>query len=321
MHVIRRAAAALLLGLAASLAQAQAYPERAVKFIVPYPAGGIADSFARALGERLAARLGQPVVPENRPGESLIVGTEAAAKSPGDGYTILLSSASSMAINVGAFKTLPYDPLKDFAHVSLAFYTPLYLMVNPEVPAKNLRELIAHAKAKPGSLSFASLGKGSSLHLSGELLKIMAGIDLLHVPYKGTTTALPDLLGGRVSMIFDGGAFLGHARSGKLRLLAVTSPRRLSSLPDVPTMSEAGVPGYEVVIWFGVSAPAATPALIVERLSKEVAEIVKDPALKERFAATGIQLVSNTPAAFVELIKRDTVKWTKLLRDAGVQQE
>lgn len=311
---------ALLLGSA--LARAQGYPAKPVKFVIPYPPGGLADTFARTLGQQLAERLGQPVVPENKPGGSLIIGTDAVAKSPPDGYTLLLASSSSLALNVAAFKKLPYDPVKDFAPVSVAFYTPLYLVISPDLPAHSVRDLIAYAKANPGKLSFASLGHGSSLHLAGEMFKNLAGIDILHVPYKGTTTALPDLMSGRVSMMFDGGAFLPQVQAGKVRLLAVTSTKRLDSLPDVPTMAEAGVPGYEVVFWFGVAAPAGTPKPVVERLSKEVNEIVKSPAFREKLSGFGnIQFASNTPEAFAELIKSDIRSWNKVLRDAGVEPQ
>lgn len=312
---------AALFALTAPITRAETYPEKPIRFITPYPPGGIADTFARALSEQLSERLKQPVVVENKPGGSLIIGTEAAARAPADGYTILLASVSSLAINVGAFKKLPYDPIRDFAPISLGFYTPLYLIVSPDLPVNNLNELIQLAKAKPGTLTFASLGRGSSLHLAAELFKTMATIDIVHVPYKGTTTALPDLMAGRVNMIFDGGAMFSQAKAGKVKLLATSSPKRLESMPDLPTMAEAGVPGYEVVIWFGIVAPAGTPAPIVDQLSKEIAGIVKQPAFRQRFAGTGIEPVSNTPDAFAELIKRDTVKWTKVLRDAGVPQE
>jgi len=321
MNEIFRVAAALALGAAALIAQAQDYPSKPLRFIIPYPPGGIADLFARALGQQLGERLAQQVVPENKPGGSLIIGTDAAAKSPADGYTILLGSVSSLAINAGAFKKLPYDPVKDFSPISIAFYTPLYLITSPDLPATSVRELIAHAKANPGALSFASLGVGSSLHLAGEMFKTMAGIDIVHVPYKGTTTAYPDLISGRVQMIFDGGAFLSQAKAGKVRMLAVTSSRRVGFLPDVPSMAEAGVPGYDLVIWFGVVAPAGTPRPVVDRLSREIAEIVALPAFKERFAQSGMELVSNTPEAFGRLIRNDIQKWTRLLREAGVQPQ
>ncbi len=318
-RAVARSVLLAVLALACATAGAQGYPNKPVKFVIPYPPGGLADTFARTLGQQLADRLGQPVVPENKPGGSLIVGTDAVAKSPADGYTLLLASSSSLALNVAAFRKLPYDPIKDFAPVSIAFYTPLYLVISPDLPVHSVKELIAYAKAKPNALSFASLGHGSSLHLAGEMFKSLAGIEILHVPYKGTTTALPDLVSGRVSMIFDGGAFLPQVQAGKVRLLAVTSSKRLESLPDVPTMAEAGVPGYEVVFWFGVVAPGGTPKAVVDRLSKEVNEIVRLPAFRDKLAGFGnIQFATNTPEAFAELIKSDIRFWDKVLKDAKV---
>jgi tripartite-type tricarboxylate transporter receptor subunit TctC len=311
----------LLLAATSVSAHAQGYPNKPINFIVPYPPGGIADNYSRALSRRLSERLGQPVTIDNRPGGSLIVGTQAAAKSPADGYTLLLASVSSLAINAGAFKKLPYDPVRDFSPVSLVFYTPMYLMVSPSLPVQSVKDLIALAKAKPGKLSYASLGHGTSLHLAAESLKLATGIDLLHVPFKGTTTALPDVMEGRVDMIFDGGAFLTLAAAGKLRLLAVTSPQRISSLPQVPTMAEAGVPGYDIIIWFGVVAPAGTPKPVVDRLAREIAEIVKEPTFRERIVATGGEPMSNTPDAFARLIQNETRKWTKLLQDAGIEPQ
>jgi len=307
--------------LAASGAKAQTYPSKPLKFIIPYPPAGIADQFARALAEQLSDKLGQTVVPENKPGGSLIIGTDAAAKSPPDGYTLLLGSISSLAINVGAFKKLPYDPVKDFAPISMGFFTPLLLVTSPDIPANNVRELIAYAKANPKALSFASIGFGSSVHLAAEIFKTMAGIELQHVPYKGTTVALPDIMSGRVHMMFDGGAFLPQVKAGKVKLFAVTSPTRLESLPDIPTLSEAGVPGYEVSIWFGVVAPAGTPRPIVDRLSRDIAAIIRQPAFRAKFLDGGIIPVSSTPEEFAATIAKDILKWPKVLRDAGVQPE
>ncbi len=319
---IARSIVLAALAIGCGLAHAQAYPTKPVKFVIPYPPGGLADTFARTLGQQLADRLGQPVVPENKPGGSLIIGTDAVAKSPADGYTLLLASSSSLALNVAAFKKLPYDPVKDFAPVSIAFYTPLYLVINPDLPVNSVKDLIAYAKAKPNALSFASLGHGSSLHLAGEMFKSLAGIEILHVPYKGTTTALPDLMSGRVSLMFDGGAFLPQVQAGKVKLLAVTSAKRLDSLPDVPTMAEAGVTGYEVVFWFGVVAPGGTPRPVVERLSKDVNEIVKSPAFREKLSGFGnIQFATNTPDTFSELIKSDIRFWDKVLKDAKVEPQ
>jgi tripartite-type tricarboxylate transporter receptor subunit TctC len=265
--------------------------------------------------------LKQSVVVDNKPGGSLIIGTDAVAKAPPDGYTLLLGSVSSLAINTGAFKKLPYDPVKDFAPVSLSFRTPLILMVAPAVPANNVKELVAYAKTNPSALSYASLGYGSSLHLSGELFKTLAHIDIAHVPYKGTTSAIPDLLTGRVSMMFDGGALLPQAREGKVKMLAVTSAKRVPALPDVPTMSEAGVPGYAMDFWFGIVAPAGTPAPIVERLSKEIAEIEKQPALRQRLAAFPVEYETSTPQQMSDILKQDIVTWQKYLRDYKVEPQ
>jgi tripartite-type tricarboxylate transporter receptor subunit TctC len=312
---------AAVLGFAALVAQPQDFPSKSIRFVVPYPPGGVADTFSRALSQQLSERLGQPLVAENKPGASAIIGAEAVAKAPPDGYTLFLGSVSSLAINVGAFKKLPYDPVKDFAPVSLVFYTPLFLIVNNDLQAKSVQELVAYAKANPGIVNFGSVGFGSSIHLAAELFKTMAGIAMVHVPYKGSSQVLPDLISGRVQMLFDGGTFLPHVRAGKVRLLAVTSSRRLSYLPDVPTMAEAGVPGYELVIWFGVVAPAGTPKPVVDRLSREIADVVKQPAFRQRFLESGTEPLASTPEAFAELITSDTRKWTRLLRDSGVQPE
>ena len=313
-------AAGLTLALPPALAQA--WPSKPVRFVIPYPPGGLADAFARTLAQALAERLGQPFVVENKPGGSLIIGTEAVAKAPADGYTLLLGSVSSLAINVAAFRKLPYDPLRDFAPVSIAFRTPLYLMVAPDLPVKSVRELIAHARSKPGALSFASLGHGSSLHIAGEQFRNLAGLDIVHVPYKGTTTALPDLMSGRVSMIFDGGAFLPQAREGKVRMLAVTSARRLETMPELPTMAEAGVPGYEMDFWFGVVAPAGTPRPVADRLAREMEEIERLPAFRQRLAGfANIQYETSSPEAMAEVIRKDIDLWKKLLQQYKVDPQ
>jgi tripartite-type tricarboxylate transporter receptor subunit TctC len=303
-------------------ANAQAYPSKPIRFVIPYPPGGMADTYARAMGQALSDRVGQPVVVENKPGGSLIIGTDAVAKSPADGYTILLASVSSLALNASAFRKLPYDPVRDFSPVAVTFHLPLFLMVNADLPVKSVRDLIAYAKANPGKLSFASLGHGSSLHIAGETFKNMAGIDILHVPYKGTTTALPDLISGRVSMVFDGCAFLPQVQAGKVKLLAVTSPKRLDSMPDVPTLAEAGVPGYDLSFWFGVVAPGGTPRPIVDKLSRDLNEITKTQAFRERMASfNNMQLMTGTPEQMGDQIKGDIVLWQKLLKDAGVEPQ
>lgn len=323
----RRAAAAAvaLAALAAAapvaLAQTGDWPNKPIRLVIPYPPGGLADAFARALAEGLGDRLKQTVLVDNKPGGSLIIGTDIVAKSPPDGYTLLLGSVSSLAINTGAFKKLPYDPLRDFAPVSLTFRTPLFLMVAPSLPVNNVKELVAYAKANPSALSYASLGHGSSLHLSGELFKSLAGIDIAHVPYKGTTTAVPDLMTGRVSMMFDGGALLPQAREGKVKMLAATSANRLPSMPELPTMAEAGVPGYEMDFWFGIVAPAGTPAAIVGRLSKEIAEVEKQPVFRQRLSVFPVQYQTSTPQQMADILKQDIVIWQKYLRDYKVEPQ
>ena len=308
---------AAMLGAAAMLAQAQDYPARSIRLVIPYPPGGIADTFTRALAQQLSERLGQPVLAENKPGASAIIGAEAVAKSPPDGYTLLLGSISSLATNVSTFKKLPYDPLKDFAPVSMLFYTPLFLVVNPRVPANSVQELVAYAKAHPGAVNFGSVGYGTAIHLAGELFKVAAGIDIVHVPYKGSSQVLPDIISGRVQMVFDGGTFLTQVKAGKLRLLAVTSSTRLESVPEAPTMAEAGIPGYKMELWFGAVAPAGTPKPVVDRLSREIAEVVKQPAFKKRFVESGVEPLANTPEAFAELIGREIRKWIAVVKDAG----
>ncbi len=305
-----------------ALAQADTWPSKPVRFVVPYPPGGLADSVARSLAEGLSERLKQTVLIDNKPGGSLIIGTDLVAKAPPDGYTILLASSSSLAINPSAFKKLPYDAQKDFAPVSLSFRTPLMLMVSPSIPASNVKELIAHAKAHPGALNYASLGHGSTLHLSGELFKSLAGVDIVHVPYKGTTNAVPDLLAGRISMMFDGGAMLPQAREGKVKLMAVTSARRIPGMPEVPTMNEAGVTGYDLDLWFGVVAPAGTPAPVVERLARAIDEVQKQATFRERLSSfSQIQYETTTPAGMGDIVRKDTALWAKLLRDYNVEPQ
>jgi tripartite-type tricarboxylate transporter receptor subunit TctC len=325
---LSRTAVRLLLPgfLAASgmLAQAQtdAWPTKPVRFVVPYPPGGLADSVARSLAEGLSGRLEQSVYIDNKPGGSLIIGTDLVAKAPPDGYTILLGSSSSLAINASAFKKLPYDAQKDFTPVSLSFRTPLMLMVSPSLPANNVKELIAHAKANPGVLNYASLGHGSTLHLSGELFKSLAGVDIVHIPYKGTTTAVPDLLAGRASMMFDGGAMLPQAREGKVKLMAVTSARRIPGLPDVPTMDEAGVPGYDLDLWFGVVAPAGTPPSVVDRLARAIDDVQKQSSFRDRLTSFAqIQYETTTPAEMGAIIRKDTMFWSRLLREYKVEPQ
>jgi tripartite-type tricarboxylate transporter receptor subunit TctC len=303
--------------------QAQAWPNRAVRIIVPYPPGGIGDTVTRAIAQGLSEQFGQPFVIDNKPGASQKIGAEMVAKSPADGYTLFLGSVTSLAINVNSQKKMSYDPVRDFSPVSMAFFSPLYLVVNPSVPANSVNELISLSKAQPGKLSFASIGQGGSIHLAGELFRSMAGLEMMHVPYKGSAPALTDVIGGQVNLMFDAGvSALPQVRAGKLRALAVTSSKRSSSAPDLPTVAEAGnLPGYEAIIWFGFVAPVGTPLEIVNRLSQEISKVIRQPGLRERFAPQGVELASSNPAEFAEFIKTEIPKWGKVLRDANVAPE
>ena len=301
---------------AATSARAQDFPSRPLRLVVPYPPGGVGDTFARVLGERLTTRLGQQVLIDNKPGASQILGAQAALAAPADGHTLYLGSVSSLAINPSTQKTLPYDPLKSFAPVSLGFTGPLFLIVNNEVPAKTAGELIAYGKANPGKLGFASIGPGSSLHLAGELFKAMAGIDMLHVPYKGSGPALIDLLAGRVQIIFDAGTTsIGHARAGRVKALGSSGLTRFAGTPDIPTIDESGLPGYEMEIWFGLVTHAGAPQAAVTRLSQEINTILSEPALVARFLELGVQLRPSTPVEFDALIRREIPKWRKVSLD------
>lgn len=302
---------------ASSIAGAQgiAYPAKPVRIIVPYPAGGLGDILPRALGASLSEQMGQQFVAENRPGASQVIGAQLAAKAAPDGYTLFFGSVTSLAINVSAQKKLPYDPLRDFAPVSLCFSTPLYLVVNPVVPAKLVKELIALVRAQPGKLTFASGGPGSSNHLAGELFKYLIGGDIVHVPYKGAGPAMIDVIGGHVDMMFEG-AGVNYAKDGKVRVLAVSSAARSPAAPELPTMQEAGVAGYESTIWFGIVAPAATPASIVNRLSLETVKALSVPSMRERIPA--VTIVGSTPEAFGAHIRAEIPKWRRVIERAKI---
>jgi tripartite-type tricarboxylate transporter receptor subunit TctC len=314
---------ALAVSLTAALpVQAQPYPSRPIRFIVPYTPGGLGDSFARAVGEDLAKRMGQPVVIDNRPGASQAIGAEATAKAPPDGHTIFMGTQSGLVANTIARRKLPYDPVRDLAPVSMLFTTPLYLVVHPSLPAKSLKELVALARAKPGKLTFASIGNGSSQHLAGEMLRARAKVDIVHVPYKGSSPAITDLLGGQVDMMFEGGvSSLPHVKSGKLRALATTGRERTEAMPELPTMAESGVADFDITVWFGLVAPAGTPRPIIERLNREVGEVLRTRELKEKFAAAGIDITPSSPEELGERIRADLPYYTRLMQEAGIQPE
>jgi tripartite-type tricarboxylate transporter receptor subunit TctC len=295
-----------------------AYPDKPVRLVVPFPAGGATDFMARSLAQKLGERLGQTVVVDNRGGAGGGVGAEAVATSPPDGYTLLFSTMGVLAINPSLYKSLRYDPVKSFVPVSLTHATANMLVVHPSVPAKNVQELIAYAKANPGKLTFGSAGNGTSSHLAGELFKSMAGIDITHVPYKGTGPALTDLLTGRISMMIDTvSVHVENVNAGKVRALGVTGTKRVPSMPSVPTIAESGLPGYDVSIWLGVLAPAGTPADIVDRLNAEIGKVMSDPEMKAQLAKAGIEALHSTPAEFAATIRNDTAKWSKVVKASG----
>jgi tripartite-type tricarboxylate transporter receptor subunit TctC len=300
----------------------QAYPSRPIRMLVPFSAGaGVTDIMARLVGQHLGTSLGQPVVIENRPGAGGIPGTEAASKAAPDGYTLLMTNVA-LVVNSYLYAKLPYDPAKDFTPVTLVNTAPLMLVVHPSIAAKSVKELIAHAKAHPGQLTFGSGGVGSTPHLSGELFKSLSGIDVVHVPYKGGAPALNDLVGGQLSfMIENMPGTMPFVRSAKLRALAVTSPQRSPLEPALPTMAEAGVPGYEVVGWNGIVAVTGTPPAIVARLQAEVTKILHSQEVKQRMAALGAEPVGNTPDEFGAFIKAEMARWGKIIKEKGIRSE
>jgi tripartite-type tricarboxylate transporter receptor subunit TctC len=308
------AAAAPALSRAAT---AQGYPIRPVRLIVGFPPGGAADTTARLLGQALSERLGQPFIIENRPGAAGNIGTEAAVNAPADGYSLLLV-VSNNAVNASLYK-LSFNFIRDIAPVASVARVPIVLDVNPSVPVRTVPELIAYAKANPGKLNNGSSGIGSPQHVNGELFKMMTGVDLVHVPYRGGAPALADLLAGQVQVMFDVlPESIGHVRAGKLRSLAVTTAIRSEALPDVPIMSDF-VPGFETSTWFGIGAPRNTPAAIIERLNAEINAALADPKLEARFADLGATALSGSPADFAKLVADETEKWAKVVEFAGIK--
>ena len=301
---------------------AQSYPVKPIRIVVPYPPGGTTDILAREIGQKLGESLKQSVVVDNRPGANGNIGAQAVATAAPDGYTLLMSPAGTLTSNPHLYATMPFDTFKSFAPITIVAETPHFVVVNPAVPANSIPELIALAKARPGTLTFASPGTGSSPHLSGELFKTMAGVNLQHVPYKGAAPAINDLLGGVVTMSFDTvPSSTPHVKAGKLRALAVTSAKRLPNFPEVPTVAESGVPGYESTTWFGLLAPAGTPKDIVDKLHAEVIKAMQTPDIKERFARQGADPVGNTPEQFTGVLQSETAKWGKVIKDSGVRLE
>ncbi len=311
------AAAALV--LVAPIASADDYPSRPVKIIVPFAAGGPADIFARFLAQRLQQSLKQPFVVEDQPGAGSIIGTEAVAKSEPDGYTLLLMS-NTHTVNESLFTKKPFVLMRDFTPVAPINYSDLVLVVKPSLPVQTVADLIKLAKSKPGTLNYASSGPGTPYHMAGELFKAMAGVDIQHIPYKGSSGARNDLLGGQVDMMFDAvPTMAGFAETGKVRALATTGQKRSDVLPDRPTMAEAGVPGYEAVIWLGLMAPHNTPPAITGKLNAEITRIVNDPAVRQAWAKQGATPMSMTIPEFTQYLNDDIAKWAKIVKISGAK--
>jgi tripartite-type tricarboxylate transporter receptor subunit TctC len=311
---------AVVVTAATCAASAQGYPAKPIRLIVPSTPGGSVDTLARTVGPRLAEKWGQQVIVDNRSGAGGAIAGELVAKSPPDGYTLLVGTVASLATNVSLQKKLPYDPAKDFAPVTLLATQNLMLLVHPSLPVKSVKDLTALAKKRPGSLSFSSAGNGTGGHLSGELYKMLAGVDLLHVPYKGVAPAMIDVVSGQVTMTFA--SILSGAqqvRTGRLRALAVTGARRSPAVSDLPTMMEAGVANYESATWYGIVAPAGTPADIINRLNGEITAILKGQEMNDRLTKEGADPVGNTPAEFARHIQTEIEKWRKVIRAAGIE--
>ena len=300
----------------------QSYPNRPLKMILPFPAGGPTDIVARALGQGLGEALGQNVVIDNRPGGGGLIGATLAAKSAADGHTLFLGGITTFAIAPSVHKNLPYDPLKDFLPVTQATRQPILLMVHPALPVKSVREFIALAKARPGELNYASSGPGGSGHMAGELFRLVTGVNIVHIPYKGAPPALNELIAGQVQVLF--GTILitaPHVRAGRVRAIAITGPQRTNALPEVMTFAEAGIAGYDASSWNGIAVPAGTPHAIVDRLNTELTRILRTPLVRERLAQDGAVPVPSTPEEFSALIKLEMAKWAQVVKAANIRIE
>ena len=321
-------AAAVCSGLAAtptafaqipSTGSGQTYPVKPIRFIIPFPIGGIADVFARIIGAKLNDTWGQPVVVENRPGAGGNIGAELVAKSPPDGYTLVVGSIGTHAVNVSLFKKLPYDPLRDFAPISMMLEAEGLLVLHPSVPAKNVKELIALAKSRPGQIIYASAGNGTAGHLSGELLKSMAKVDMVHVPYKGNVPAITDLIGGQTSLLFATmPTVLPHVKSGRLNAIAVTGAKRSPAAPELPAIAET-LPGYDVTNWVGAFAPAGTPREVVSKLHAEFVRVMQVPDIQKRLLSEGAKFTPLSPEQFGGFVKAEIAKWAKVIGQAGIR--
>lgn len=318
MLLVRLLAPVLFVVAAGASAQ---YPAKPIRLVVTYPPGGGADTMARIFAPRLAERLGQPVVVENRVGASGQIGADLVAKSAADGYTIMLD-ATAFSVNPSLYPKLPYDPLRDFAPITILVRVPNILVVTPGFAPKSVQELVAYAKARPGQLSYASSGSGSAQHLAAELFKVGAGVDMVHIPYKGGAPAIADVMGAQVPIFFGNmSSALPHVKSGRVRALAVTGNKRSANVPELPTIAESGVPGYEVYEWNGLFAPAGTPAAIIERLQAEIARIVNLPEVSEKLAALGAEPVASSPQEAAVFLRAEITKWAAVVKQANIKAE
>ena len=320
MHELRLAAL-LLAALIGGVAHAQQYPVKSIRFISPYPPGGGNDTLSRIIADKMGEQLGQRVIVDNRPGANTIVGTELLAKSPPDGYTFALVP-NTFATNPGFYPKLPYDSLRDFAPVGQVAQSPQTLVVHPSLPVKTLKDLLALAKSKPGQLSYGSSGTGSVGHLAMLLLTTMTGVPFLHVPYKGTIIVMSDVMGGHIPLTMSSMlTTLPQVRAGKLRIIAITSAQRVKAIPDVPTVAESGVPGYEMTLWYGFIAPARTPDAILKRVNSELAVALKHPDVIEKLSSQAVEPSPTSPEQFGKLIRTELEKWTKVIRATGIKLE
>ena len=317
MSIANKVLVVVLISMLSAAAHAQGFPNKPVKLVVPYPPGGPTDIVARVVGQRLSEQTGQQFIVDNRAGAGGNIGAEAVARSPADGYTLLVATTAH-AINMSLFRKLGYNTLKDFAPVSPLTHGPLVIVANPALPAQNVRELIALARAKPGAINFASSGNGQSTHLSGELFNAMAGVKMTHVPYKGSSPALTDVMGGQASLMFDTMlSAMPFVKSGKLKALAVTSAKRSPAAPDLPTVAESGLPGYETIAWNGIVAPTGTPKEVIARLSAELKRALEMPEVREKFAAQGFAAAWSTPEEFAAFLKAEVDKWAPVVKASG----
>ena len=301
---------------------AQDYPARAIRFIVPFPPGGGNDTLARMIGRRLATAVGQPVVIDNRPGAAGTVGAEAAARAPADGYTLFLAGIATHGINPNLRADLPYDPIADFDAVTLIASAPLLMVVHPSLPVQSVSDLVALAKARPGQINYASNGAGTSSHLAMEMFCLATGMRMLHVPYKGMSPALAGLLAGEAQIMFSSAvAMLPQVKAGKLRVIAMTGASRAPAIPEIPTVAEAGVPGYQTASWYGVAVPAGTPRDVIYRLNREIVAIIRTPEISDRLEAEAVIPVGSTPEGFTAHIRAELARWTMVINQAGIARQ